>query len=453
MDILEQIIETKRQELSFGKRRSLKQALLASETGIIAEFKRKSPSKGWIHADAFPEEVVPAYAAAGAAALSILTDAQYFGGSLDFIRRVRPLVDIPILRKDFIIDPYQLYQAREAGADAVLLIAACLSREACAALLAEAHRLGLEVLLEVHSPEELDYITPDVDVVGVNNRHLGSFVTDVKTSFKMIKRVIPAEEPESPSPASATPDEPSASTTSIASPSIADPAPSFDDLIGEPPARRKPHLSLRLHAASVNTVSAGSSTVNMGKRTEYYYGANIPDGVVSSPVTENSDFYSSDLSSNIINPVPVPRAPTIPISFGVSVELSLSRHWSLLSGLDYTQRSGYRVYERAPQSLTLHYLGLPFEAHYIFWPEGRFRVYLGAGAKVEKCFLATGGEPLKDPFLFSLNVQAGADVRLFPGIRLYLSPVFSGYLTRSAYVNSWDSKPQFSLRAGLSFDL
>ena len=185
MDILEQIIETKRQELRFGKRRSLKQALLASETGIIAEFKRKSPSKGWIHADAFPEEVVPAYAAAGAAALSVLTDEQYFGGSLDFIRRVRPLVDIPILRKDFIIDPYQLYQAREAGADAVLLIAACLSREACAALLAEAHRLGLEVLLEVHSPEELDYITPDVDVVGVNNRHLGSFVTDVRTSFDM----------------------------------------------------------------------------------------------------------------------------------------------------------------------------------------------------------------------------------------------------------------------------
>ena len=189
MDILEQIIETKRQELSFGKRRSLKQALLASETGIIAEFKRKSPSKGWIHADAFPEEVVPAYAAAGATALSILTDQQYFGGSLDFIRRVRPLVDIPILRKDFIIDPYQLYQAREAGADAVLLIAACLSREAFAALLAEAHRLGLEVLLEVHSPEELDYITPDVDVVGVNNRHLGSFVTDVQTSFDMMEEI------------------------------------------------------------------------------------------------------------------------------------------------------------------------------------------------------------------------------------------------------------------------
>ena len=186
MDILEQIVATKRQELRFDKKRSLRQALLASPTGIIAEFKRKSPSKGWIHADARPEEVVPAYAAAGAAALSILTDESYFGGSLEFIRRVRPLVDIPILRKDFIIDPVQLVEARQAGADAVLLIAACLGRRACAALTAEAHRLGLEVLLEVHSADELDYITQDIDVVGVNNRHLGSFVTDVRTSFDLI---------------------------------------------------------------------------------------------------------------------------------------------------------------------------------------------------------------------------------------------------------------------------
>ena len=183
MDILETILATKRRELTFGKRRSLKQALLDSPTGIIAEFKRKSPSKGWIHADARPEAVVPAYAAAGAAALSILTDENYFGGSLDYIRQVRPLVDLPILRKDFIIDPYQLYQAAEAGADAVLLIAACLSRADCAALTAEAHRLGLEVLLEIHDAAELDYVSPEVDVVGVNNCHLGSFVTDVQTSF------------------------------------------------------------------------------------------------------------------------------------------------------------------------------------------------------------------------------------------------------------------------------
>ena len=187
MDILETIIATKREELAgaTAKKRSLRQALAASPSGIIAEFKRKSPSKGWIHADAVPEQVVPTYAAAGAAALSVLTDESYFGGSLDFIRRVRPLVDIPILRKDFIIDPFQLAEAKLAGADAVLLIAACLSRTDCAALLAEAHRLGLEVLLEIHSPEELDYITPDVDVVGVNNRHLGTFLTDVQTSFDM----------------------------------------------------------------------------------------------------------------------------------------------------------------------------------------------------------------------------------------------------------------------------
>ena len=185
MDILETILESKRRELTFEKRRSLRQALLDSPTGIIAEFKRKSPSKGWIHPDAKPEEVVPAYAAAGAAALSILTDETYFGGSLDFIRRVRPLVDIPILRKDFIIDPVQLYEAWEAGADAVLLIAACLDHATCRALIAEAHRLGLEVLLEVHGADELDYITPEVDVVGVNNRHLGTFVTDVQTSFDL----------------------------------------------------------------------------------------------------------------------------------------------------------------------------------------------------------------------------------------------------------------------------
>ena len=188
-DILARILETKRQELNFTKKRSLRQALLDTPPGIIAEFKRKSPSKGWIHPDAQPEQVVPAYAAAGAAAVSILTDERYFGGSLDFIRRVRPLVDLPILRKDFNIDPVQLVEARQAGADAVLLIAACRSRSDCAALLAEAHRLGLEVLLEIHDAAELDYITPEVDVVGVNNRHLGSFVTDVQVSFGLAPRL------------------------------------------------------------------------------------------------------------------------------------------------------------------------------------------------------------------------------------------------------------------------
>lgn len=202
MDILERIVADKRLEVAAAKvavpegalreailtapaPRSLKNALSASGHGIIAEFKRKSPSRGWIHASLEPEQVVPQYAAAGAAALSILTDGPYFGGSLDYIRRVRGLVDLPILRKDFVIDPYQLLEARSVGADAVLLIASCLTREECAVLLSEAHSLGLQVVLEIHTPEELDYISPDVDVVGVNNRHLGSFVTDVEVSFRL----------------------------------------------------------------------------------------------------------------------------------------------------------------------------------------------------------------------------------------------------------------------------
>ena len=210
-DILTRILETKRKELAAKRftepdgqfrrsgRLSLRQALLDSETGIIAEFKRKSPSRGWIHEDARPEEVIPSYAAAGAAALSILTDEEYFGGSLDFIRRVRGVVNIPILRKDFIISPVQLEEAARAGADAVLLIASCLTPGDCASLTAKAHDLGLEVLLEIHSTEELDYITPDIDVVGVNNRHLGSFVTDVKTSFDLAAQLkkISASRPES----------------------------------------------------------------------------------------------------------------------------------------------------------------------------------------------------------------------------------------------------------------
>ena len=186
-DILQEIVSHKRGELeqTFAKRRSMKQRLAASPSGIIAEFKRKSPSKGWIHADALVEHVVPQYAAGGASAVSILTDADYFGGDIDFIRRVRNLVPgLPILRKEFIIDPYQLYEAKVAGADAVLLIAADLSFAAYADLLATAHRIGLEVLLEVHDARELSYLAYGIpDMLGVNNRSLGTFHTDVQHSF------------------------------------------------------------------------------------------------------------------------------------------------------------------------------------------------------------------------------------------------------------------------------
>ena len=170
-------------------RRSMKQALAASSTGIISEFKRRSPSKGWINEAARAEEIPAAYEAAGAAALSILTDEKFFGGTLRDIRTARPLVRIPILRKDFIIDKYQLLQACIVGADAVLLIAACLSPEQCSTLTTQAHELGLEVLLEIHSPSELSYINKEVDMVGVNNRNLGSFVTDVENSFRIARQL------------------------------------------------------------------------------------------------------------------------------------------------------------------------------------------------------------------------------------------------------------------------
>lgn len=207
MDILSEITDHKRIEVELQKqavspeqlreqvcdlmenspapRRSMKRALASSPAGIIAEFKRRSPSKGWIYETAKADEIPTAYEAAGASAISILTDAKFFGGSLRDIRTARPLVDIPILRKDFIIDEYQLLQARIAGADAVLLIAACLTQEECADLTARAHTLGLEVLLEIHSPRELAYISKDVDMVGVNNRNLGTFVTDVENSFRI----------------------------------------------------------------------------------------------------------------------------------------------------------------------------------------------------------------------------------------------------------------------------
>ncbi len=206
MDILERIVADKRAEVAAAKaavpeaclRERLAaapsplpfgEALAASPHGIIAEFKRKSPSKGWIHEDVDPVQVVPEYAAAGAAAVSILTDRSYFGGCLDYVVRMRPLVNVPILRKEFIIDPYQLVEARAAGADAVLLIAACLDRDTFLSLLDTAHSLGLQVLLEVHTPEELDYVTPEVDAVGVNNRHLGTFHTDVEVSFRMAEEL------------------------------------------------------------------------------------------------------------------------------------------------------------------------------------------------------------------------------------------------------------------------
>ena len=191
-DILQQIIATKHEELAYMRRPkpSLRQALLHSNTGIIAEFKRRSPSKGWIKEDGRADVIPLSYQQNGAAALSILTDEHSFGGHDDFIRQARQSgVTLPILYKNFVIDEAQLYAAALCGASAVLLIAACLSKQACAALMNKAHELGLEVLLEMHSEAELEYAELGPDLCGINNRNLGSFVTDVDNSFRLAERL------------------------------------------------------------------------------------------------------------------------------------------------------------------------------------------------------------------------------------------------------------------------
>ena len=188
MDILQDIIATKREELAAlcARKPSLRQALLDSPSGIIAEFKRRSPSKGWIKEDGRADIIPLSYQQNGAAALSILTDAKYFGGADDFIRTARRSgVTVPVLYKNFVIDEAQLYAAVLCGASAVLLIAACLSKAECRRLMDKAHELGLEVLLEMHSEAELEYADLQPDLCGINNRNLGSFVTDVENSFRL----------------------------------------------------------------------------------------------------------------------------------------------------------------------------------------------------------------------------------------------------------------------------
>lgn len=204
-DILEEIVAWKRMELRTLKERlpereihkrveammdtpvpSMRQALEESGTGIIAEFKRKSPSKGWIHEQAKVEEVATDYQRNGASAVSILTDQKYFGGCDEFVSKARKAgLTLPVLYKNFVVDEYQLFQARLCGASAALLIAAALGKDEYRRLNDTAHELGLETLLEMHSEEETDYADHEPDICGVNNRNLGTFVTDVKNSFRL----------------------------------------------------------------------------------------------------------------------------------------------------------------------------------------------------------------------------------------------------------------------------
>jgi len=171
---------------------SLKKALEASQTGIISEFKRKSPSKGFIHPGADVASVVSAYQAGGCTGVSVLTDEMYFGGTVGDFRNARQVLDCPMLRKDFMIDPYQIYEAKVLGADVILLIASALTLDEAYDMGELAHDLGMEVLLEVHNEAELDYISRFTDMVGVNNRNLSTFVTDVQVSFDLVDK-IPSE--------------------------------------------------------------------------------------------------------------------------------------------------------------------------------------------------------------------------------------------------------------------
>jgi len=205
MNILDRIIVAKQNEVA-GRKAILtireleqqplynRQPLSAREalqrpgsTGIIAEFKRKSPSKGIINDQVSVAETTAAYVRAGAACLSVLTDEPFFGGtSADLLQARAANPSTPIIRKDFIIDPYQIHEARALGADFILLIAACLEPQQVIDFSQQAHELGLEVLLEVHDEEELaTHFHELVDLVGVNNRNLKTFVTDIDTSVRL----------------------------------------------------------------------------------------------------------------------------------------------------------------------------------------------------------------------------------------------------------------------------
>lgn len=169
---------------------SLSDYLLDSnKTGIIAEFKRKSPSGGILNATAAVAEVTGGYSRSGASALSVLTDTEYFGGSDSDLSVARACNNLPVLRKDFVISEYQVFESKAIGADAILLIAAVLESTRLRDLARLAQSLGLEVLMEVHTEEELDKVNGYVDVIGVNNRNLDTLVVDINTSLRLADKI------------------------------------------------------------------------------------------------------------------------------------------------------------------------------------------------------------------------------------------------------------------------
>ena len=209
MTILDKIITNKKKEVADRKEKSpirllekseffsspvfsLKKYLLNDDIGIIAEYKRKSPSKGIINDKSRAEDVTKGYVSAGASALSILTDTEFFGGTNQDLIAARKINQCPILRKDFVIDEYQIIEAKSIGADVILLIAACLVPAEVKRLTALAKNLGLEVLLELHAEEELGHICDGIELIGINNRDLKTFEVDIERSLRMAKQ-IPAD--------------------------------------------------------------------------------------------------------------------------------------------------------------------------------------------------------------------------------------------------------------------
>jgi indole-3-glycerol phosphate synthase len=211
MNILDKIVAHKRAEVQSARKHITYTSLEESEffhrdilsfkdflldetrTGIIAEFKRKSPSKGIINDRVSVEDVTTGYASAGASALSVLTDRNFFMGKKIDLVRARRANTIPILRKDFMIDEFQVIEAKSLGADIILLIAAILTPAEIQQLASLAKSIGLNVLLEVHNLEELERsITPNLDAIGVNNRNLADFTVSVDTSYQLAEQ-IPAE--------------------------------------------------------------------------------------------------------------------------------------------------------------------------------------------------------------------------------------------------------------------
>jgi indole-3-glycerol phosphate synthase len=185
------LVELERAMSARREGRPFNEALAAPGMSVIAEFKRRSPAAGDLPRGSDPvEHIVRAYERGGAAALSILTEGEYFGGSIADLRAARATTDLPILRKDFTLDRYQLYEAAAVQADAVLLIVAVLERDELEQLHAEAGELDLDCLIEVHDAEELETaLEIDADVIGINNRNLSDFSVDVGTTFELLADV------------------------------------------------------------------------------------------------------------------------------------------------------------------------------------------------------------------------------------------------------------------------